>query len=91
MAMARACGATGRVISLEPHPDIVDRLKKNLVLNHVQNVDVLEAALSDRDGKITFYGFAGNSWLKTFSFIRRRPCLVRGCCTPPGSIYLPFD
>jgi len=55
LLMAFAAGKDGRIVALEPHPDIAARLRANIALNNLDNVDVIEAALSDEDGKATFY------------------------------------
>lgn len=50
----------GKVFAFEPHPQIADRLKKNLEVNNISNVKVFETAASDTEGRITFYGVNSN-------------------------------
>jgi FkbM family methyltransferase len=61
LLMAQATGPAGRVIAVEPHPEICDRLRKNLDLNRLTNVTVVGAALADKDGMIDLYGFTENA------------------------------
>lgn len=62
LVMAHATGAAGRVIAVEPHPQLCDRLLQNISLNRLSNVTVVAAALSDRDGSIDLYGFADDAF-----------------------------
>jgi FkbM family methyltransferase len=43
---ARLLGATGRVVSFEPNPEVAARLRGNLARNGVDNVDVVEACVT---------------------------------------------
>jgi FkbM family methyltransferase len=57
-----------RIIAIEPTPKIAKRLKKNLALNKIENVTVIQKALSDHDGFARFYrwpdGAMGNALQK---------------------------
>ncbi len=55
MSAAKAVGPAGKVISAEPDPQSYALLKDNIALNHFDNVEVVNAALSDRSGQIIFY------------------------------------
>ena len=57
LVMARAAGPAGRVIAFEPHPELARRLRENIGLNAYRQVDVVEAAISDKDGNAAFFGF----------------------------------
>lgn len=50
--MAKAVGATGRVIAVEMMPDTANCLRRNINLNNLENVTVVENALSDKTGEI---------------------------------------
>jgi FkbM family methyltransferase len=52
--LARAVGAGGRVWAIEPLPSNIDRLKKNIALNRLENVTIIEVALgsSEYQGEI---------------------------------------
>lgn len=57
-AMARAVGASGRIIAYEPTSDTRRRLLATLTVNDMQQVTVVASALSDseREGRIVFGG-----------------------------------
>jgi FkbM family methyltransferase len=57
LLLARQVGPSGRVIALEPHPDVGRRLLENVALNRLDQVTVVPAALSDRDGAADFFSF----------------------------------
>ncbi len=52
---AAAVEDKGRVIAVEPEPRNVSDLRRNLALNRYSNVEIVEAALSDRDSSATLY------------------------------------
>jgi len=58
LVMARAAGPSGRVIAVEPHPRIYERLLQNVALNRLAHCTTVRAALSDHDGDVDFFGFA---------------------------------
>jgi FkbM family methyltransferase len=62
LVMARAAGPKGRVVAVEPHPRIGARLLQNLALNHLDNVTVVRAAISDKDGTADFFGFGAEAF-----------------------------
>jgi len=47
---AARVGPTGRVVAIEPSPRELSRLHANVALNNFGNVNVVEAALADREG-----------------------------------------
>jgi FkbM family methyltransferase len=51
--LAQVVGERGRVVSFEPEPDSYGRLRENLKLNNLGNVQPFRLALSDRDGSAT--------------------------------------
>jgi FkbM family methyltransferase len=48
--MSKIVGKNGKVFSFEPVADTYYLLKENLALNHVENVEVIKAALKEKDG-----------------------------------------
>lgn len=50
--MARRVGAAGRVIAFEPTPATAWLMRENLSLNRIENVDLVEAAVSDTPGSV---------------------------------------
>ena len=55
LVMAFATGPTGRVIAVEPNPEVASELRANLALNRLDNVAVVEAALTNKDGEAALY------------------------------------
>jgi FkbM family methyltransferase len=51
---SRILGSTGQVIAFEPDPQNVVFLRRHLEMNGIENVQVVEAAVSDRCGKAMF-------------------------------------
>lgn len=47
-------GKKGKVYSFEPIPENVNALKKNIALNNLQNVEIINQALSSKSGKKIF-------------------------------------
>ncbi|MFH1325755.1 MAG: FkbM family methyltransferase [archaeon] len=66
---AKMLGKNGRVISIEPDKKNIKLLKKNVGLNNLKNVDVIEKGVFSKKGKMTFYlddiGTGGHSLLKS--------------------------
>jgi FkbM family methyltransferase len=54
MMLAREVGASGRVIAVEPNPHNAAVAVKNRSLNGLIQVEILEAAVSDRSGTVVF-------------------------------------
>ena len=49
---ARAAGAAGGVFAFEPVPRNLTYLRRHIALNHLHNVQVIDAAVSDRPGEV---------------------------------------
>lgn len=47
---AKYVGATGQVVAFEPFPGNVSFLQRHMTLNHLENVELFEAAVSDQAG-----------------------------------------
>ena len=56
LLLARGVGPKGRVIAFEPNPFNLTYLKEHLRLNKIGNVEIVEAAVSDREGVAFFSG-----------------------------------
>lgn len=54
-----------KVISLEVDPDPVKKLKNNISINDISNIDFVEKALYDKTGQVNF--FSRSSSMSTFS------------------------
>jgi len=55
LLMARAVGPGGQVFAFEPLPANVERIRHNIAINHLQNVQLIPAAVTDQTGEVTFY------------------------------------
>jgi FkbM family methyltransferase len=53
-------GADGKVFAFEPSPGNIPRLRKHIRVNHCENVEVLELALSDHEGTARFDNQTGS-------------------------------
>lgn len=53
--LAKLVGARGRVYSFDANPRACETTRSNLALNDMQWVEVLQAALADRDGEAQFH------------------------------------
>jgi len=61
---ATLCGSTGRVIAFEPHPKNASILAKNVKANRLGNVEIVQKAVSDREGLANLFlsqASSGNS------------------------------
>jgi len=54
LLFAALVGPAGRVVSLEPAPDEFAHLKRNVELNHLNQVRAIQAAASETVGDVTF-------------------------------------
>jgi FkbM family methyltransferase len=54
LMLAREVGATGSVVAVEPNPHNVAAAKRNRELNAMAGVEIVEAAIADRPGSLTF-------------------------------------
>jgi FkbM family methyltransferase len=54
LLFARLVGSTGRVIAFEPSTRNLQFLRRHVKLNHIGNVEIIEAAVSDSDGTGAF-------------------------------------
>lgn len=53
--LAKLTGEKGRVYAFDANPEACKITRRNLVLNGLYSTEVIQAALSDRDGTATFY------------------------------------
>lgn len=58
---SKLVGAHGKVTAFEPHPLNLALLRKNITLNNASNVTVVDAAMSESSGEITFYQSGSNT------------------------------
>jgi FkbM family methyltransferase len=60
IAMAKACGSTGRVIAIEPDPANLSLLSRNLRANGCENVEIIAAAASAEAGSLFLFKSRNN-------------------------------
>lgn len=59
--LASKLASQGSVTAFEPHPNNVAMLKRNVNLNGARNVTIVDAAVSDTTGVLSFYESASNT------------------------------
>ena len=59
--LGKRMGVDGRVLAFEPEPNNIKSLKKNIELNRVNNIDIIEKACSNSKGEIDFYLSSNNT------------------------------
>jgi FkbM family methyltransferase len=68
LSAVHAVGPGGRVVAVEPHPDLVAELRRNVVLNGLDGIiTVVHSAATARPGTVTLHGYAdpGNRGVST--------------------------
>ncbi|MEJ7738822.1 MAG: FkbM family methyltransferase [Chitinophagaceae bacterium] len=55
LLFSKLVGKSGKVIAFEPLPENVEELRKNFGLNNITNIEVVQSAVGDHDGEITFF------------------------------------
>ncbi len=58
---AALVGPTGRVVTFEPGPENLVRLRRNIALSGFDNITVVEKAVTDHVGEVSFYINSDNS------------------------------
>ena len=74
---SRLVGHRGRVVAFEPVPENLAFLEKHLAINSISNVDIIEAAVSDRDGQV---GLSSGPSSSMWHFDARGVLNVRAHC-----------
>jgi FkbM family methyltransferase len=85
--LALAVGAGGRVLAVEPSPENVLRLVRNLELNALGNVEVHDVALAEEEGEVLLRLGADPAFHSTATIVRSREtddCTLVGACTLDG-------
>jgi FkbM family methyltransferase len=79
---SRRVGAAGRVVAVEPNPETLQRLRRNLALNDSGNITVEEMACTDRETTLQFFPAgienSGESSLSRQNAKAARAVTVRG-------------
>jgi len=56
MMLSRIVGKSGRVFAFEANPENVAILRKHIRINQLRNINIIEAAVADRNGEVRFSG-----------------------------------
>jgi len=59
-----------RIMAIEPHPETVKILRKNVEMSRLENVEIVEAAVGKERGEKSFFVDKDNEWLSSSSFFR---------------------
>jgi FkbM family methyltransferase len=70
LLMAFLTGPRGRVLAVEPHPQILKRLRSNVELNRLEHVKIIPAAVSNTSGKTSLYSKPGGHYHQGASSLR---------------------
>lgn len=62
LLLSHLVGPEGLVVAVEPHPKNFHLLHLNLRLNGVNNVETLQAAVSDKEGDAILFEAEGSNW-----------------------------
>jgi FkbM family methyltransferase len=81
--LARLVGVGGEVIAIEPDPDVVQRARRNIALNGLDNVRLLSAAASERAGEMQLYRPGSRDTNRARASLLHHPYLTGGTATVP--------
>ena len=91
-------GSQGQVFAFEPLPRNVDFLKKHISINNLDNIQVIEAAVADHDGRATFaygastaMGHLGEGGELEVSLVSLDSLLKKGKIFPPDFIKIDVE
>ncbi len=73
---SRLVGPTGKVIAIEPVPQNVDQLRRNVNANGRTNIEVHQLAIADRNGTLPMYLSARSNWHSLLPTPSSRICMV---------------
>lgn len=76
LKLAQLAGKEGRVAAFEANPNLLSRIKHNIDLNHLQNVEIIPKAVSQSSGIVEFY-IAPNSELSSLDYIENAQEKIR--------------
>lgn len=60
LLISRLIGSAGRIFAFEPVKHVVEKLNRNLSLNRIENVTIMQVALGDEERDISFYIYPQN-------------------------------
>lgn len=60
-----------KVLAIEPHPSLVKLLRRNVEMNRLENVEVIEMAVGNEEEERSFFVDIDNEWLSSSSFFKK--------------------
>ena len=81
--LARLTGRDGEVIAIEPDPDVVRRMRRNIAINGLANVRVIDAAASEGGGETRLYRPSPWDTNRARASLLRHPYLTGANTTVP--------
>ena len=82
LLLSRAVGLTGKVIAFEPDPSNLTNLRRNLRANAMDNVSVLAAAVTDKEGEACFESAASMGRVCATGALSVRTCCLDDFSSP---------
>jgi len=70
LVMAYTTGLEGKVIAVESNPAIASRLQKNIDLNRLTNCQLIQAAISNKNGTTTLFCAQDNAYHQGWSSLK---------------------
>jgi FkbM family methyltransferase len=81
--LAQLAGRNGRVIAIEPDPDLVRRARRNVLVNGLDNVTLVNAAASQSPGEMILYRPGPDDTNRARASLLRHAYLTGGEITVP--------
>ena len=69
---SRKVGTSGKVVAIEPNPDVFARLQRNVTINRLTNVETRNEAVSGRDGASDLHMHRRNAFTTLVASVDRR-------------------
>lgn len=92
LLFATRVGPEGRVIAIEAHPRLAERIAEQLQLNQLANVRIVNVAVSDKAGEVLLYeGPSSNSGATSIMASRRSANSIKVRAAPIMSLLSPEE
>jgi len=77
LAVASFAGPSARILAIEPHPDIFDRLTYNIGLNPFGTIKAVACAIADKPGELTLFLDPRNSGQSSVNIVGVSQATIR--------------
>jgi FkbM family methyltransferase len=81
--LAKLAGPDGEVVAVEPNPEVIRRAERNVALNGLDTVRLVNAAASDRAGQLELYRPSGSDTNRARASLLHHPYLTGAPTTVP--------